>query len=122
MRISLLRQKDHRDLMRRASIALAIIALAAAASAAPGECPTISVECPSGENEIVFSVKVTRENPDCKLTYQWTITRGEIKSGQGTAIIIVEAERDGSGIGASVEVLGLPSACANKASCYRTHF
>ncbi|MFS8085202.1 MAG: hypothetical protein ACMG6H_06195 [Acidobacteriota bacterium] len=108
--------------MTKASITLAIIALAAAAIAAPRECPTISVECPSGEGEIVFAAKVTSENPDCKLTYQWSITRGEIKSGQGTAKIILKADRDGSGLGASVEVLGLPANCANKASCYITHF
>jgi hypothetical protein len=109
-------------LMTRVSIILATIALAVAAIAAPGECPTISVECPSGDGEIVFVAKVTPETPDCKLTYQWSITRGEIESGQGTAKIILKAERDGSGLGASVEVLGLAAECANKASCYITHF
>jgi hypothetical protein len=86
------------------------------------ECPTISVGCPYEDKEISFTVRVTGEDPKVKLGYQWTITRGELKSGQGTAKIIVQAERDGSGIGASVEVTGLPAECAKKASCYITHF
>lgn len=87
------------------------------------ECPTISVECPRpDDSEIGFILNVKGDDPNVKLRYQWSITRGEIKSGQGTAKIILKAERDGSGIGASVEVFGLPAECANKASCYITHF
>lgn len=95
----------------------------AAESGMPKECPTISVDCPSPDDrEIAFTLRVKGEDPNVKLRYQWSITKGEIKSGQGTAKIILKADRDGSGIGASVEVLGLPAECANKASCYITHF
>ena len=88
----------------------------------PKECPTISVACPIEDSWIAFIARVKDEDPNGKVGYQWSITRGKIKSGQGTAKITVKAERDGSGIGASVEVLGLPVECASKASCYITHF
>jgi hypothetical protein len=121
--------------MIRTFLILAIVALSAfvhdtsehcqtspAERSIPNECPTISVACPTEDGGIAFIARVKGEDPNAKLGYQWSITRGEIKSGQGTAKIIVKAERDGSGIGASVEVLGLPAECANKASCYITHF
>ena len=94
----------------------------AAESSIPKECPTITVECPNADGEIAFIASVKGEDPKVKLRYQWSITRGEIKSGQGTAKITLKAQRDGSGIGASVEVIGLTADCANKASCYTSHF
>jgi hypothetical protein len=92
------------------------------AGATPADCPTITVACPDEGPTIQFSATVTPENSDLKLTYQWTVTRGEIKSGQGTTKIAVDAERNGKGIGATVDVLGLPSKCGRNASCYVTHF
>lgn len=93
-----------------------------AAGTTPADCPTITVACADDGPTIQFSASVTPDNPDLKTTYQWTVTRGEIKSGQGTAKIAVNAKRNGKGIGATVEVLGLPSKCAKNASCYVTHF
>ena len=102
--------------------AAAVIVFCAQAGAAPLDCPTITVACPDDGPTIQFSAKVSPENPELKLTYQWTLSRGEIKSGQGTSKITVDAERNGKSMGASVEVLGLPGNCANKASCYVSHF
>jgi len=98
------------------------IVLCATTIAAPADCPTISVGCPDGGDTIQFTATVTPDNPELKLTYQGTVSRGEIESGQGTPKITVDAERNGKGIGATVKVLGLPANCANVASCYRTHF
>lgn len=84
-----------------------------------GECPTLSIECPGDDGEIAFTAKVAPEKAD--LTYQWSVSRGKIKSGQGTAKIIVEAKRDGTSIGASVEISGIPITCAHTASCFRSH-
>ncbi len=87
-----------------------------------GQCPRISVECPTELREISFSARVEGKDANVNLRYQWCITRGEIISGQGTAKIIVKTERDGSSLSASVEVLGLPAECGNTASCSISHF
>jgi hypothetical protein len=98
------------------------ILLCATTSAAPVDCPTISVTCPDYKGPIEFSATVLPEKPDLKLNFQWTVSRGEIKSGQGTPKITVDAERNGKSIGASVEVIELPASCLNKASCWVSHF
>ncbi len=107
----------------RVLVAVAVVILCVPAGAqGPAKCPTITVACPDGGETIQFTAKVSPENPALKLTYKWSVTRGEIKSGQGTPEITVDAERNGQGIGATVEVSGLPSKCANTVSCYVTHF
>ena len=106
----------------RVLVAVAVVILCAPAGAGTAECPKITVACPDGGETIQFTAKVSPENPALKLTYKWSVTRGEIKSGQGTPEITVDAERNGQGIGATVEVSGFPSKCANNASCYVTHF
>ena len=106
----------------RLVLALVTVIFCATAGAASSDCPTVSVACPDDGDTIQFTATVSPGNSELKLSYQWTVTRGEIKSGQGTPKITVDADRNGKGIGATVEVLGLPANCANKASCYRTHF
>jgi hypothetical protein len=103
-------------------LTVAAIILCVTAGAVPADCPKISVACPDDGDTIQFTATVSPDNPDLSLKYQWKVTRGEIKSGQGTPNITVEADRNGQGIGATVEVQGLPANCANAASCYRTHF
>jgi hypothetical protein len=103
-------------------LTLAVIILCGGADAAPVDCPTISVACSEDGPTIQFAATVSPESPELKLTYQWTVTRGEIKSGQGTRKITLVAERNGRAIGATVEVLELSTNCANKASCTLTHF
>jgi hypothetical protein len=110
------------SLTSRVLFAAAVIVLCTHAGAAPSDCPTITVACSEDGPTIEFSATVSPENPNLKLTYKWTVSRGEIKSGQGTPKITVDAERNGKGLGATVEVLGLPMTCPNKAGCYRTHF
>ena len=101
---------------------LGAILLCATTAAAPADCPTISVTCPGYEGPIEFTATVSPENPNLKLTFQWTVSRGEIKSGQGTPKITVDAERNGKSFGASVEVIGLPANCSKTASCWISHF
>lgn len=87
------------------------------------DCPTISVACPANRGPIEFTATVSPENPGLKVTFQWTVlSRGEITSGQGTSKIIVDAERNGNSLGASVEVLGLPNKCLKTASCWVSPF
>jgi hypothetical protein len=100
-----------------------VVALVLCTTAAgSADCPTISVACPDGRDTIQFTATVSLDDPNSKLTYQWTVTRGEIKSGQGTSKITVAADRNGKGLGAAVEVLGLATNCANTASCHVSHF
>jgi hypothetical protein len=101
---------------------LGAVLLCATTAAAPADCPTISITCPSYEGPIEFTANVSPENPDLKLTFQWIVSRGEIKSGQGTSKITVDAERNGKSFGASVEVKGLPANCSKTASCWISHF
>ena len=100
---------------------LGAVFLCATTAATPTDCPKIYVTCPDYKGPIEFSATVSPENPDLKLTFQWTVSRGEIKSGQGTSKITVDAERNGKSIGASVEITGLPANCLNKASCWVLH-
>ena len=98
------------------------VLLCATTTAAPAECPKISITCPGYEGPIEFTATVSPENPDLKLTFQWTVSRGEIKSGQGTRKITVDAERNGESFGGSVKIIGLPADCLNTASCWISHF
>ncbi|HVG39047.1 MAG TPA: hypothetical protein VM870_07165 [Pyrinomonadaceae bacterium] len=84
------------------------------------ECPTIAVECPTGEHpegdQWLYKVTVTDAPEETELSYHWEISRGEILEGQGTTSIKVEA--DGvDAITVTVEVGGLGEGCTNTASC-----
>jgi hypothetical protein len=89
------------------------------------ECPTIEVDCLSPTEEgadIKYIARVNGAGYKRKLVYHWTVTRGEIMSGQGTLSITVKAERSGTEIGATLEVKGLPERCDGKAICRLSHY
>ncbi len=88
-------------------------------------CPVISIDCPDGKSlgdqQIVFKATV----PDMvreKITYRWKVSRGEIKEGQGTTSITVEAEKGLGSLTATLEVGGLPEDCHDTASCTMSHY
>ena len=88
------------------------------------ECPSIVIECPAEwtsvgkEDTYIMSVKVEGVESDRKLTYCWTISGGEIKSGQGTSSLTVRLpDLHKETFTATVEVGGLSKECNNKASC-----
>ncbi len=83
------------------------------------ECPTISVSCPDDMSPkiVTYSAHISGLEPSQKITYKWSISRGKIKSGQGTSSIAVERPDDMNGLTATVEIGGLPAACSNAASC-----
>lgn len=93
---------------------------AAAQARTTGGCPTIIVSCPdwgSGPT-LTFSASVAGPDPNIKPTFNWTVTAGVITGGQGTPSITVDmAGLEGRSFTATVEVGGLPSACAGSASC-----
>src|ERR1044071_433640 len=59
------------------------------------ECPKIDMTYPDPFDEktpLKFGVRIEGVDPSRKLKYSWFVSKGHIKSGQGTASIVVEAE------------------------------
>jgi hypothetical protein len=87
---------------------------------APAECPTIYVTGPAGiprpGDKVPFRVDVGEKGKDYDLKYKWTTSSGEIVSGQGTPSIEVKFEKEGMGLTATAEVMGLPNDCGAMAS------
>jgi hypothetical protein len=86
---------------------------------AQGECPTFSVSCPSERDlPVVFTATVLNRGANLKIKYYWTVSKGRITKGQGTSTIEVDgSSADSRGLTATVELMGLPKGCGNKASC-----
>jgi hypothetical protein len=111
-------------------IALAHLVLATPASLAPlpaDECPVINLRSLShicmGDN-VTFEANVTGISSEVELTYNWTVSTGTIKSGQGTDTITIDmtnASPDtiSDGLKATVEVSGnipgAPPYCSREA-------
>lgn len=81
-------------------------------------CPTSSVSCPSDVDvgsPITFTASVSG---DASLTYNWSVSAGMIRSGQGTSSITVDtAGLSGQTVTATVELGGLDPSCSRTASC-----
>ena len=86
------------------------------------DCPTISVTCPDvdwrGNTPIKFIATVTGDKPRSQISYKWSVSKGTIRQGQGTAVIEVEVTGAGrAGLTATVEVKGFELNCNRLASC-----
>ena len=84
-------------------------------------CPQVVVECPDelfepGKTYIV-KAHVTGGDPNQELSYNWSVSSGEIVEGQGTASIKVRNTAGSQSTTATVEVNGLPVDCERTASC-----
>jgi hypothetical protein len=110
-------------LLRTAFISLCFVFLVGAAWPSPWEtqveCPALSVSCPSARDvTVTFTATLSNVGSNQTIKYYWTVSKGKIKSGQGTRTIEVDASStDSRGLTATVEVIGLPEGCGNKASC-----
>lgn len=94
-------------------------------------CPIITVRCPnvaSGPGApINFSAKISGAGDSPSLTLNWSVTAGNITSGQNAHVTtpdsVSEINVDTKGVPgnstltATVEVVGLDRSCSNKASC-----
>jgi hypothetical protein len=83
------------------------------------DCPKLVIECPDEVPEsgkpYVVRLKIIGGKPDQELTYNWSISSGEIVEGQGTpSIKVLIKDRSPT---ATVEVNGLPTDCEKVASC-----
>lgn len=86
------------------------------------DCPRISVTCPDagrvGNTSIRFKASVTDGKPRSEVSYNWSVSKGTITQGQGTAVIEVEVTGvELEGLTATVEVNGFDPDCNRVASC-----
>lgn len=91
---------------------VAVLATGAAAQPSPAACPVIELHGPDQANDrrtLRFVVEV-RADGSVDPTYNWTVSTGMIRSGQGTKSITVNAEGETS-VTATVEVGGFDPAC-----------
>jgi hypothetical protein len=81
-------------------------------------CPIIIVTCPA-DGGVKFQASVTGvDKLSSEISYNWTISLGTIKKGQGTAEIEVDLTGlDRPVLTATVEVKGLETNCNRLASC-----
>ena len=87
-------------------------------------CHVPTVECPDTYNpnsDLVFHAYVGYPRDGYTIKYRWTVrwarglSRGRIKSGQGTDTLVVSARR--GIVTATVEITGAPKECPQTASC-----
>ena len=86
------------------------------------DCPSISVSCPDvgpgGSTLIKFKASVIGGKPSSEVSYNWSVSKGTISQGQGTAVIGVDVTGvDLEGLTATVEVGGVDPNCNRAASC-----
>ncbi|HEY9401609.1 MAG TPA: hypothetical protein VIQ24_02865 [Pyrinomonadaceae bacterium] len=95
----------------------------ALASAAPQQCPTVTVSCPDTaaenlEDALTFTANVSGGDPNVTPTFNWTVSAGSISSGQGTSSIKVDTTGiGGQTVTATVDVGGFPRECRTSNSC-----
>src|SRR4051812_16750199 len=84
------------------------------------ECPTITIDCPTGSiilgQPSTITAHVEGGDPDAKLSYRWSVSSGKIVEGQGTLSIKVLTE-PGKHTTATLEIDGLENGCQRAASC-----
>jgi len=86
------------------------------------DCPIISVTCPElgteGNTRVKFVANVSGGKPESEISYNWSVSKGKIKQGQGTAVVEIDFAGVGiEGLTASVEVKGFAPTCPRLASC-----
>ena len=90
-------------------------------SAQTASCPTVEVTCPDTVNvgeDLTFTAGVSGGASSVTPTYNWTVSAGSIKSGQGTSTIVVDtADTGGQTITATVDVGGFDRECSTSSSC-----
>jgi hypothetical protein len=103
---------------RRAFIAglccLFVVTVAQSQTTNPA-CPALEItssELVSEGTDITFTIKVTGGDPNVKPTYNWSVSAGTIKSGQGTSVIKVDTTGLGDqSVTATVELGGYDPVC-----------
>lgn len=108
---------------RQCLIAVLLLATAVHASGqnAPASCPVVKVSCPDSVQvggDLTFTTNVSGGPAGITPTYNWTVSAGSIKSGQGTSTIAVDTTgTGGQTITATVDVGGFARECSTSNSC-----
>ena len=96
------------------------VALASSNEEMIAECPKIDMTYPDPFDEkapLKFEVRIEGADPNKQLKYSWFVSKGRVKSGQGTASIVVEVDGvERQGLTATVVICGLPYECENEIS------
>jgi hypothetical protein len=85
----------------------------------PCTCPSLSISGPSGVTTagetMTFTANASGGSQD-NVTYNWTVSAGEIVSGQGTPVITVATTKEmaGSNVTATVEIGNLCASCNDR--------
>src|ERR1044072_8384610 len=102
-------------------VSILVLAFAFAVSAQTNQdlsCPTVSVSgggMPGPKDPMSFTAHVDTKGKDLILEYIWTVSSGNIASGQGTPSITVERDAD-ENVTATLEIKGFPEGCPNTSS------
>lgn len=97
-------------------------------------CPSVSISCPeqvtkqerrssagevSYKTTVTYTANVAGGDPDTTPTFNWTVSAGEIISGQGTPSITVDVSdlEPGTSVTATVDVGGYGGGCSTSSSC-----
>lgn len=110
------------------SSALLVLCSSVAGQTRKITCPSLELTVPAQaviEGELVtLRASLAGKPASAKLTYIWAISSGEIVSGQGTNVIQIKTDNlGGDYVTATVEVKGLPAACAtSKAESFAVKF
>ncbi len=102
-------------------VLLLAMAMNASGQDADAGCPVVKVSCPDSVQvgaDLTFTADVSGGPSDITPTFNWAVSAGSIKSGQGTSTI----EVDTTGIGgqtvtATVDVGGFARECSTSSSC-----
>jgi hypothetical protein len=103
--------------MRKLPFILLSILVFCGGLVAQSDCPEIDLSGPSSlpnpGDPVTFTVQVDTRGKDLKLEYVWSISVGEIVSGQGTSEILVKRRNSNDNVTTTVEIRGLPVGCPN---------
>jgi len=102
-------------------IAVLAVAMSASGQDAPASCPAVKVSCPDSVqdgSDLRFTANVSGGPSDITPTFNWAVSAGSIKSGQGTSTIVVDTTgAGGQTITATVDVGGFARECSTSSSC-----
>jgi hypothetical protein len=101
---------------RIATIALCFLfAVFTSNAQANSKCPTLQLSAPDlavEGTDVTFTMKLSEADQGVTPTYNWSVSAGTIKSGQGTPSIVVDTtDLGGQTVTASVDIGGLDPAC-----------
>ncbi len=105
------------------SIFFCLCSTALFTTGAAAQCPALSISAPSDEviagESVTFNANIVSGDSKSAMTlsFNWSISAGTISSGQGSSVITVDtADLAGKSVTATLEIGGLPAACARTAS------